>query len=65
MNTVLLWSAAVCIAAFILLGLAFPLKWSWNYVMPYLFDLKEITWGQAWCLSFIASMLFKSVHTHK
>ena len=27
--------------------LAFPIKWTWNYVMPYLFDLRTITWGQA------------------
>lgn len=40
--------------------LAFPIKWCWNYTMPYLFSLKTITWGQAWCLSFLASMLIKS-----
>lgn len=41
--------------------LAFPLKWTWNYVMPYLFDLPIITWGHAWCLNFICLMLFKSI----
>jgi ABC-type polysaccharide/polyol phosphate export permease len=40
--------------------LAFPVKWCWNYVMPYLFELKEIGVGQAWCLSFLASTFFKS-----
>lgn len=43
------------------LVMAFPLKWCWNYVMPYLFDLKEILWGHAFCLSFICSRLISSV----
>lgn len=45
---------------FLSLILAFPVKWCWNVVMPYLFELKEISWGQAWCLSFLASTFFKS-----
>jgi len=44
--------------------LAWPLKWTWNYVMPYLFDFKVITWGHAWCLSWLASTLVKSGLTH-
>ena len=40
--------------------LAFPLKWTWNYVMPYLFGLPVLTWGKAWCLSFVANMLIKA-----
>ena len=45
--------------------LAWPLKWTWNYVIPYLFGLKEITWGQAWCLMWVASTLVKSTLTNK
>ena len=54
---------AVVIAAFGLL-LAFPVKWCWNYTMPYLFSLKEITWGQAWCLNLLAGFLIKSTQTN-
>jgi hypothetical protein len=51
--------AFVAITAISLL-ISFPLMWSWNYVMPYLFGFKAINWGQAWCLSFISSTFFKS-----
>jgi len=53
----------IILAAFSCL-LAFPFKWSWNYVIPYLFELKYLSWGQAWCLIFISGFLFKSIHTH-
>jgi len=43
---------------------AFPIKWCWNYTMPYLFELKEITWGQAWCLNFICHCLIKASQTN-
>lgn len=39
---------------------SFPVMWCWNYVMPYLFGLKIITWGHAWCLSFLSGTLIKS-----
>jgi hypothetical protein len=56
---------AIVLGVLIFLGsfgllLAFPVKWCWNATMPYLFALKEITWGQAWCLDFLAAMLIKS-----
>ncbi len=44
----------------IFLGIAFPLKWAWNYVMPHLFELSSLTWGQSFCLLFVCSMLIKS-----
>lgn len=40
--------------------MAFPVKWCWNYTMPHLFALPTITWGQAWCLNFVAHVLIKS-----
>jgi len=60
----IIWIVAflfICIFSFLL---AFPFKWCWNYVMPYLFELKTITWGQSWCLTFVFSALFKSYHLH-
>ena len=64
-EVILIVVGTVAMLALIGLGLAFPLKWCWNYVMPYLFGLGKITWGQAWCLHFIAGMLIKSSLTTK
>ena len=40
--------------------MAFPLQWCWNYVMPYLFDLKSISWLHAWCMGIITTLLFRN-----
>lgn len=37
---------------------AFPVKWMWNYVMPYLFELKEVGVFQAWCLTCLCRLFF-------
>ena len=37
----------------------------WNWLMPVLFGLKTITWLQAFGLSFLCGMLFKSSNTSK
>lgn len=55
----------VVVAAAIGLLMAFPVMWCWNYVMPHLFGLKTITWGQAWCLNFLCHLLIKSSNTNK
>lgn len=44
--------------------LAFPIKWCWNYTMPALFGIQAITWGQAWCLNFLAGCLIKATQTN-
>ncbi len=44
---------------FIAVIMAFPVKWSWNYVMPYLFGFKTVGFLQAWCLMFLAATFFK------
>lgn len=44
--------------------IAFPVKWTWNYTMPYMFGLKTITWGHAWCLYFLAKCLIRSSQTN-
>ena len=38
---------------------AFPLKWAWNYVVPNLFGLPELTWGTAFCLLIVFGLLIK------
>ena len=47
------------------LVLAFPIKWTWNATMPYLFSLPTITWGKAWCLNFLCHSLIKASQTNK
>jgi len=44
--------------------LAFPIMWCWNYTLPVLFGIESITWGQAWCLHFLASCLIKPSPTN-
>lgn len=44
--------------------LAWPIKWTWNATMPYLFSLPVITWGKAWCLHFMAGCLIKATQTN-
>lgn len=59
------WAVLIVLmlAAFGLL-LAFPIKWTWNATMPYLFALPTITWGKAWCLNFLCGCLIKSSQTN-
>jgi len=52
------WGALALLMAVNLL-MAFPVKWTWNATMPYLFALPALTWGKAWCLTFLASVLVK------
>ena len=48
------------IVAALSLLLAFPVKWCWNYAVVSTFGLPVLTWGKAWCLSFLAGTFFKS-----
>ncbi len=40
--------------------LTFPIMWCWNAVVPFIWQLPEITWGKAWCLALLANVFFKS-----
>lgn len=35
----------------------FAVQIRWNYTMPAIFHLKEIGFGEAWCLTFLAAGL--------
>ena len=59
-NGTVLALVAVVLACTISLLLAWPLMLAWNYVMPSVFGLHALTWGQAWCLMFICNMLIKA-----
>lgn len=52
--------AVIIFAAMLSLLLAFPVMWCWNYVVVAIWKLPAITWGQAWCLLFLAQTLIKS-----
>jgi len=60
MEVVLVIIGAIVLICGISILLAFPVMWCWNFVMPYLFGLKVLTWGKAWCLLFLSGMFFKS-----
>ena len=52
---------AVIVIAFVLsVILALPIMWLWDWLMPAIFGLKEITLMQAWGLSLFCSLLFKN-----
>jgi biopolymer transport protein ExbB/TolQ len=42
---------------------ALPTMWLWNWLMPEIFNLTEITFGQALGLVVLSSILFKSSNT--
>lgn len=46
----------VCVAAL----MSLPVMLLWDWLMPTIFNLKEITWFQAWGLMFLSGLLFKS-----
>jgi hypothetical protein len=54
--------AAVAFLIGLSLIMALPTMLLWDWLMPELFGLKEVTLFQAWGLNFLCGMLFKS-HT--
>jgi hypothetical protein len=61
-TTTVIALAKVVVAFSLLLGLSiltsFPIMWIWNWVMPDVFGLKEITWLQALELSALARLIW-------
>ncbi len=50
----------ILIAMGINLIFAIPMMWLWNWLMPAVLGLGEITYWQAWGLLFLCSLMFKS-----
>ena len=48
-----------------ILLLGYPLMWLWNWLMPYLFGLPEITFIQAIGLNILTNILFRPSITIK
>jgi len=51
--------AAILMIVLVALILGFPLMWLWNWLMPTIFNLPEITFWQALGLNALATILFK------
>lgn len=60
---VLLGLGVIVLAGGISLLLAWPIMWCWNYAVVSIWALPALTWGKAWCLSFLANCLIKSTLT--
>lgn len=45
--------------------LSLPVMLLWDWLMPAIFGLKEITWFQAWGLMVLCAFLFKSYTPNK
>lgn len=63
MNTFLTLVGALAVFVVLSLVMAAPTMWLWDWLMPQLFGLKEITLFQAWGLNFLCGLLFKN-HTN-
>ena len=57
--------AAILMIVLVALILGFPLMWLWNWLMPGIFNLPEITFWQALGLNALSAILFKSTTIKK
>ena len=59
--------AVTFVTVLVLMSLVFaiPTYYLWNWLMPKLFHLPEVTLFQAWGINFLTSILFKSSSTGK
>ena len=57
--------AAILVIALVAVILGYPLMLLWNWLMPMLFNLPEITFWQALGLNALTTILFKSTPTTK
>lgn len=62
MNAIILFFTAIILAVVFSFLLSLPVMLLWDGIMPAIFGLHEITWLQAWGLSLLCGLLFKS-HT--
>jgi hypothetical protein len=60
MQTIAAFITAIAFLVGLSLIMALPTMLLWDWLMPELFGLKEVTLFQAWGLNFLCGMLFKS-----
>lgn len=53
------WVVVIAVVCGLGLLLGFPIKWCWNATIAE-WGGPTITWGQAWCLYFLSTLLVKS-----
>jgi len=54
------FAALIGLVAIVIVLLGYPLMLLWNWLMPNIFGLPEITFWQAIGLNFLSTILFKS-----
>lgn len=62
MNLLTAIVAGIALLVFVAALMSLPVMLLWDWLMPTIFGLPEITWFQAWGLLFLCGLLFKS-HT--
>ena len=60
MKALELFTASILILVGVSAFMSLPAMLLWDWLMPTIFGLKEITWFQAWGLMFLCGLLFKS-----
>ena len=61
LNEKMMWALLLAV---LVLAFAFPTMWCWNYLMPDLFGIKEITFTQAVVLNVLSNVIFKSTSSN-
>lgn len=65
MNLLAALIMGIALLFFVAALMSLPVMLLWDWLMPTIFGLPEITWFQAWGLLFLCGLLFKSHITHK
>ena len=65
MNLLAALIVGVGLLFFVAALMSLPVMLLWDWLMPTIFGLPEITWFQAWGLLFLCGLLFKSHITNK
>lgn len=56
---------AIALVFILSLVLSLPVYWLWNWLVPSIFALREITWGEAWGLLLLTGFLFRNSSSNK
>ena len=65
MNAVTVIFGAIALLFIVAAIVSLPVMLLWDWLMPGIFGLREITWFEAWGLLFLSGLLFKSYTTVK
>ena len=65
MNYLMVILAGIVLTIAMGLFLSLPVMLLWDWLMPGIFGLREITWMEAWGLLFLCGVLFKDNRIEK